>query len=162
GRRAPLLGGATRARDSGSLGAALAPVRAGVLFFMKTQSAVIAWSLGALVVASTPRLLAAESDGDDDSGEQDDAPKGPKLVVVAEAADEDAIAAALEKLLPPVYGAKKKKESTGVLLPRGAVGSLAPAEKPPDSALPPREAWEARGGFRPQFGALLLASATVL
>lgn len=69
----------------------------------------------------------------------------------------EALESALERLLPPIYAPKTEEKTKP--LPAGVVG-LMPDQKKPDNTQKPREAWEARGGLRPMYGATVLLSAT--
>jgi hypothetical protein len=93
--------------------------------------------------------------------------RGVDSRVIAGSAGREPLRAALTALLPPVYGSAAKKTSedspvAGALERQNdaTAGSLLLDPHTEKPALRPREAWERRGGLRPTYGALLLASGT--
>lgn len=75
--------------------------------------------------------------------------------------------AALTALLPPIYRSAEEKPAPDSAAPGAlertndaSAGSLLLDPHTTKPAMRPREAWERRGGLRPTYGALLLASAT--
>jgi hypothetical protein len=90
--------------------------------------------------------------------------RGAQSRVLGASDSPDALGAALKDLLPPFYSGDGAQPG----------GAAAPARRPDDASagrllldphtmkptLPPREAWEKRGGLRPTYGAMLLASGT--
>ncbi|HEX7670785.1 MAG TPA: hypothetical protein VF395_14420 [Polyangiaceae bacterium] len=90
-----------------------------------------------------------------------------RLIAAGSASGPEPLRAALTALLPPIYKAAEKKPPGDSPAPgalerqNGAsAGSLLLDPHTEKPALRPREAWERRGGLRPTYGALLLASGT--